>query len=99
MREIKWVFVFFSLAAFLSMCGIGVAIGAQSVAGILGCTALLIALWGSALKQRKKCVKRGNCEPLFSYSRPFKYRFKISSCSPGLPANTELFPSTSSGRP
>ncbi|WP_017554426.1 YlaF family protein [Weizmannia sp. FSL W8-0676] len=59
MREIKWVFVFFSLAAFLSMCGIGVAIGAQSVAGILGCTALLITIMGFGFKTKKKMREEG----------------------------------------
>ncbi|AVD55690.1 MULTISPECIES: YlaF family protein [Heyndrickxia] len=59
MREIKWIFVFFSLAAFLSMCGIGVAIGAQSVAGILGCTALLIVIMGFGFKTKKKMREEG----------------------------------------
>ncbi|WP_018662946.1 YlaF family protein [Heyndrickxia acidiproducens] len=59
MREIKWVFVFFSLAAFLSMCGIGVAIGAQNVIGILTCTVLLILIMGFGFKKKKKMREEG----------------------------------------
>ncbi|GER68430.1 hypothetical protein BpJC7_21280 [Weizmannia acidilactici] len=59
MQEIKWVFVFFALAAFLSMCGIGIAIGAQSVIGILGCTAALLLIMGFGFKTKKRWREEG----------------------------------------
>ncbi|KHD84298.1 YlaF family protein [Heyndrickxia ginsengihumi] len=59
MREIKWVFVFFAFAAFLSICGIGVAIGAESIFGLFISIVLLFFIMGFGFKTKKRYREEG----------------------------------------
>ncbi|MFD1929009.1 YlaF family protein [Sporosarcina siberiensis] len=59
MKDIKWTFVFFAIAAVITMCGIGISIGANSIPGaILSVLALLIVM-GFGFKTKSKMRKQG----------------------------------------
>ena len=59
MKNIKWIFVFYSLAAMLSMAGIGVAVGFRSVPGILLAIVLLGFVMASGFKKKKEMIDAG----------------------------------------
>lgn len=59
LKDIKWVFVFYSLAALVAMAGIGVAIGERSVIGIFLMLAVLGLVMGMGFKTKKKMREAG----------------------------------------
>ena len=59
MKDVKWVFVFYSIAAILSMCAIGVAVALRSFPiAIVGIIALILVM-GSGFKTQKKMREQG----------------------------------------
>lgn len=62
LQNIKWPFVFYSIAAVLAMCGIGVAVGMGSfLVGIISIIALVFIM-GSGFKTKKKWREQGLLE-------------------------------------
>lgn len=59
MKDIKWIFVFYSLAAVLSMCGIGIAVGRSSMLGIAVSMIALTLIMGYGFKTKKKMREQG----------------------------------------
>ncbi|MET1013440.1 MAG: YlaF family protein [Paenisporosarcina sp.] len=59
MKNIKWVFVLYSLAALLSMFAIGISVGLRSVPGILVSIFILIMVMGLGFKTKKKMREQG----------------------------------------
>ena len=59
MKNIKWVFVLFSLMALLSMFAIGISVGLRSIPGILASILLLILVMGFGFKTKKKMREQG----------------------------------------
>lgn len=59
MKNIKWIFVFYALAAMFSMAGIGVAVGLRSVPGILLAIVLLGFVMVSGFKKKKQMIDAG----------------------------------------
>jgi hypothetical protein len=58
-KNIKWIFVFYSLAAMLSMAGIGIAVGFRSIPGILLAIVLLGFIMARGFKKKKKMIEAG----------------------------------------
>ncbi|EPD52930.1 YlaF family protein [Paenisporosarcina sp. FSL H8-0542] len=59
MKNIKWVFVLYSLLALLSMFAIGISVGLRSVIGIFASIAILIFVMGFGFKTKKKMRDEG----------------------------------------
>lgn len=59
MKDIKLVFVLYSLAAVLAMCFIGVSIGRSSLLGIFISLIALILIMGYGFKTKKKMREAG----------------------------------------
>lgn len=59
LKDIKWVFVFFSIAAVLSMCAVGVAVGMRSLPVALLAVIALIFIMGFGFKTKKKMREQG----------------------------------------
>lgn len=59
MKNIKWIFVLYSLLALLSMFSIGISVGLRSVPGILASILLLILVMGFGFKTKKKMRDQG----------------------------------------
>lgn len=59
MKDIKWVFVLYSLAAVLAMCFIGISIGRGSLLGILVSIIALIFIMGNGFKTKKQMREAG----------------------------------------
>lgn len=59
MKNIKWVFVLFSLLALLSMFAVGISVGLRSIPGILASILLLILVMGFGFKTKKKMREQG----------------------------------------
>jgi hypothetical protein len=59
MKEIKWIFVLFAVAAAADIIGIGVAIAEESIVGILACIVLLVLIMGFGFKTKKKYREEG----------------------------------------
>jgi hypothetical protein len=58
-KNIKWVFVLYSLAALLCMFAIGISVGLRSIAGVLISILLLIFVMGYGFKTKKKLREQG----------------------------------------
>ncbi len=58
-KNIKWVFVLYSLAALLAMVGIGLAVGLRSILGIFVSVLLLIVIMGMGFKKKKEMREAG----------------------------------------
>ncbi|CAM3089072.1 YlaF family protein [Filibacter tadaridae] len=59
MKNIKWIFVFYSLAAVASMCLIGFAVGMHSIPfGVIAVVALVLIM-GNGFKTKKKMRELG----------------------------------------
>ncbi len=58
-KNIKWIFVIYSLAALLAMAGIGLAVGLRSVLGIVAAVLLLIVIMGMGFKKKKEMREAG----------------------------------------
>ncbi|MDQ0215188.1 hypothetical protein J2S13_001588 [Oikeobacillus pervagus] len=60
MKEIKWVFLLFAVAAAMSIIGIGIAIAERSTIGIIACIIALFVIMGQGFKTKKKMREQGN---------------------------------------
>ena len=58
-KNIKWIFVLYSLAAILAMVGIGLAVGLRSVLGIFAAILLLCLIMGMGFKKKKEMREAG----------------------------------------
>ena len=59
MKNIKWIFVFYSIAAIVSMCAIGVAIAMSSPFIAIVAIIALILIMGNGFKTKKKYREQG----------------------------------------
>lgn len=59
MKQIKWVFIVFSVLAAASIMGIGVAIGEKSILGVIGSILVLIVVMGFGFKTKAKYRANG----------------------------------------
>lgn len=59
MKEIKWIFVIYSVLAAVSIIGIGVAIGERSIVGIISCIIAVVLIMGFGFKMKKKMREEG----------------------------------------
>ncbi|MHA6258569.1 YlaF family protein [Sporosarcina sp. CAU 1771] len=59
MKNIKWVFVFFSIAAIAAMCTIGISVANRSIPGSLLAIVALILVMGYGFKAKKKMREEG----------------------------------------
>ncbi|ANU12196.1 YlaF family protein [Planococcus antarcticus] len=59
MKNTKWVFVLYSLAALLAMVGIGLAVGLRSVLGIFAAILVLCLIMGMGFKKKKEMREAG----------------------------------------
>ncbi|MEK5039698.1 YlaF family protein [Sporosarcina sp. FSL K6-3457] len=59
MKNIKWIFVFYSIAAIASMCAIGVAVAMRSTPIALLAILALIMIMGNGFKTKKRMREQG----------------------------------------
>jgi hypothetical protein len=59
LKNIKWIFVFYSIAAIASMCAIGVAVGMSSPTIAIIAILALILIMGNGFKTKKKYREQG----------------------------------------
>ncbi|MFJ7933006.1 YlaF family protein [Sporosarcina sp. NPDC096371] len=59
MKNIKWIFVFYSIAAIASMCAIGVAVAMRSIPIALLAILALILIMGNGFKTKKRMREQG----------------------------------------
>ncbi|MEH7177326.1 YlaF family protein [Neobacillus vireti] len=59
MKQIKWIFVVYAILAAFSIMGIGVAIGEESILGIVGCIIAVMAVMGLGFKTKAKLRAKG----------------------------------------
>jgi len=58
-KEIKWIFVFFAVAAAACMIGMGIAIGEESILGLILCIMALVAVMGFGFSTKAKMRRAG----------------------------------------
>ncbi|WP_318616015.1 YlaF family protein [Sporosarcina sp. YIM B06819] len=59
MKNIKWIFVFYSIAAIASMCSIGIAVAMRSIPFALLAILALIMIMGNGFKTKKRMREQG----------------------------------------
>lgn len=59
MKNVKWVFVFYAIAAIASMCAIGVAVAMRSFPVALIAIIALVFIMGNGFKTKKKMREQG----------------------------------------
>lgn len=59
MKQIKWIFVLYAILATVSIMGIGVAIGEESILGVLFSILALILVMGFGFKTKAKLRASG----------------------------------------
>ncbi|MBD7983396.1 YlaF family protein [Sporosarcina sp. Sa2YVA2] len=59
MKNIKWIFVIYSLAAVAAMCSIGLAVGIRSIPLALISMLALVLVMGNGFKTKKKMREQG----------------------------------------
>jgi hypothetical protein len=59
LKNIKWIFVLYSLAAILSMVGIGAAVALRSIPLILLAIIVLIGVMGMGFKKKRAMIDAG----------------------------------------
>lgn len=59
MKQIKWRFLFLSIAATISVMGIGVAIGEKSILGAIIAIVILVLCMGYGFTMKKKMRENG----------------------------------------
>jgi Family of unknown function (DUF5325) len=59
LKNIKWIFVLYSLAAILSMVGIGAAVALRSIPAILLAIVVLIGVMGMGFKKKRAMIDAG----------------------------------------
>ncbi|QSF98434.1 hypothetical protein DI291_08585 [Bacillus paralicheniformis] len=62
MKQIKWIFSLFALAAVISIMMIGVAVAEKSAAGVAIAVAILIVIMGSGFTLKKRMREKGLLE-------------------------------------
>lgn len=60
MKQIKWIFVVYSVLAAVSIMGIGIAISEKSLIGALGAIALVVIIMGMGFKTKRKMRESGD---------------------------------------
>jgi hypothetical protein len=60
MKQIKWIFVLYAILATVSIMGIGVAIGEESILGIVGSIIVLVLVMGLGFKTKAKFRANGD---------------------------------------
>jgi hypothetical protein len=59
MKKIKWIFVVYAILAALSIMGIGVAIGEESILGVIGSIIAFVFVMGLGFKTKAKYRANG----------------------------------------
>ena len=59
MKQIKWIFVVYATLAAVSIMGIGVAIGEESILGVIGSIIALVLVMGFGFKTKAKYRTNG----------------------------------------
>ena len=59
MKQIKWIFLIYSVLAAISIMGIGVAISEKSILGAVGCVVAVILIMGIGFKTKAKMRQNG----------------------------------------
>ncbi|MER2090287.1 MAG: YlaF family protein [Sporosarcina sp.] len=59
MKNIKWIFVLYSIGAIASMCAIGVAVGMSSIPVAVIAILALILIMGNGFKTKKRYREQG----------------------------------------
>ncbi|MDP4086658.1 MAG: YlaF family protein [Bacillota bacterium] len=59
MKEIKWIFLVYSILSAASIAGIGVSIAEKSIMGVIGCIVACILIMGFGFKTKKKMRENG----------------------------------------
>ncbi|MBM7647270.1 hypothetical protein JOC78_000191 [Bacillus ectoiniformans] len=59
MKEIKWIFLFFAIAAAACMIGMGIAIGQESMIGLIACILLLVGVMGYGFATKARMRREG----------------------------------------
>lgn len=59
MKQIKWIFLIYSILSAGSIMGIGIAIAEKSVVGAIGCLIALVAIMGLGFKTKRKMRENG----------------------------------------
>lgn len=59
MKDVKWIFVFYSLAAIFAMSGIGIAVALRSIPLVLLALVLLGFVMGLGFKKKKEMREAG----------------------------------------
>ncbi|MCM3690024.1 YlaF family protein [Neobacillus niacini] len=60
MKQIKWIFVLYAILATVSIMGIGVAIGEESILGIIGSIIVLVLVMGLGFITKAKFRANGD---------------------------------------
>jgi len=58
-KDIKWVFLLFAIAAASCMIGMGIAIGERSISGFIACVVALFAVMGFGFSTKAKMRRAG----------------------------------------
>jgi hypothetical protein len=58
-KKIKWIFVVYAILAAISIMGIGVAIGEESILGVIGSVIAVILVMGFGFKTKAKMRANG----------------------------------------
>lgn len=59
MKKIKWIFVVYAILAAISIMGIGVAIGEESILGVIGSVIAVVLVMGFGFKTKAKMRANG----------------------------------------
>ncbi|MDA7026320.1 YlaF family protein [Bacillus sp. CLL-7-23] len=59
MKQIKWIFLLFALAAVISMMFIGVAIAEKNLPGVIGAVMMFIIIMGIGFSLKKRMRNKG----------------------------------------
>lgn len=59
LKNVKWIFVFYSIAAIVAMSGIGIAVGMRSILLGLAAFLALFLVMGNGFKTKKKMREQG----------------------------------------
>ncbi|OLS41958.1 YlaF family protein [Bacillus sp. MRMR6] len=59
MNNIKWIFILYAVLTAIFIMGIGIAIGVQSVVGVIGCIIAVILVIGLGFKTKAKMRTNG----------------------------------------
>jgi hypothetical protein len=58
-KKIKWIFVIYAILAAMSIMGIGVAIGEESILGVIGSVIAVVLVMGFGFKTKAKMRANG----------------------------------------